>query len=319
MTNYTHYSDLSVSGKVSSSKQGDLIGSAATMPEASAANLGLSILYTGATSGGYVKNTVYTCVQDGSSYSWATAISPAADTSGLVPTSRKVAGHALTGDVTISASDVGAVPTGRTVNGKALSADITLSASDVGALASNGTAVKATADASGNNIADTYATKTTVPSAYQPKLTFDDTPTASSTNPVKSGGVKSYVDNGLSGKQDTLTFDSTPTANSANPVTSGGVKAAIDSAIADAGGVEIHTSISVSSWSSDATYSDYPYRASVAITGVTASDVAEVVFAVEQAVSGDYAPVCATYSGGVYLYSKVNDAITVPTIMVFKG
>jgi len=94
---------------------------------------------------------------------------------------------------------------------------------------------------------------------------------------------------------------------------------AIDSAIANAGGADIHTSISVSSWSSDATYSDYPYRASVAITGVTASDVAEVVFGVEQAVSGDYAPVCATYSGGVYLYAKRNDAITIPTILIFKG
>lgn len=34
----------------------------------------------------------------------------------------------------------------------------------------------------------------------------------------------------LEGKQDALTFDTTPTANSTNPVTSGGVKAAIDDA-----------------------------------------------------------------------------------------
>lgn len=34
-----------------------------------------------------------------------------------------------------------------------------------------------------------------------------------------------------SGKQDALTFDSTPTAGSTNPVTSGGVKSAIDSAV----------------------------------------------------------------------------------------
>ena len=32
----------------------------------------------------------------------------------------------------------------------------------------------------------------------------------------------------IQGKQSTLTFDSTPTANSTNPVTSGGVKAALD-------------------------------------------------------------------------------------------
>ena len=40
---------------------------------------------------------------------------------------------ALSGNITLSASDVGAVPTGRTVNGKALSTNISLSYSDVGA------------------------------------------------------------------------------------------------------------------------------------------------------------------------------------------
>jgi len=53
----------------------------------------------------------------------------------------------------------------------------------------------------------------------QTLLTFDDTPTANSNNPVKSGGIK----NALDGKQNSLTFDSTPTENSTNPVTSGGV------------------------------------------------------------------------------------------------
>lgn len=75
----------------------------------------------------------------------------------------------------------------------------------------------------------------------------------------------------------------------------------------------------VSSWSSDNTYSDYGYRASIPITGVTASDVAWVTFDVAEATSGDYAPVCQTYAGGVYIYSKVNTSTTVPTITVFKG
>lgn len=38
------------------------------------------------------------------------------------------------------------------------------------------------------------------------------------------------VNDALAGKQNVLTFDSTPTADSTNPVTSGGVKAAIDDA-----------------------------------------------------------------------------------------
>lgn len=67
----------------------------------------------------------------------STALSAKADTSalsGYVPTSRTVAGKALSSNVTLTASDVGAVPTTRTVAGKALSDDITLAASDVGAV-----------------------------------------------------------------------------------------------------------------------------------------------------------------------------------------
>lgn len=53
----------------------------------------------------------------------------------------------------------------------------------------------------------------------QDVLTFDNEPTASSDNPVKSGGIYAA----LAGKQDALTFDSIPTENSTNPVESGGV------------------------------------------------------------------------------------------------
>lgn len=55
-------------------------------------------------------------------------------------------------------------------------------------------------------------------------VTVDTTPTANSTNPVQSGGVKAALD----GKQNALTFDSAPTANSDNPVKSSGIKAALD-------------------------------------------------------------------------------------------
>ena len=51
----------------------------------------------------------------------------------------------------------GFVPVTRTVNNKSLSENIVLSAGDVGALALDGTAAKATADAEGNNISQTYA------------------------------------------------------------------------------------------------------------------------------------------------------------------
>lgn len=57
------------------------------------------------------------------------------DLDSYVPTSTKINNKALTGNISLSASDVGAVPTSRTVNGKALSGNISLGAEDVGALA----------------------------------------------------------------------------------------------------------------------------------------------------------------------------------------
>ena len=61
----------------------------------------------------------------------------------------------------------------------------------------------------------------------QDTLTFDNTPTQNSNNPVKSGGIKTALD----GKQNSLTFDTTPTASSSNPVTSGGIKTYTDKKI----------------------------------------------------------------------------------------
>lgn len=66
---------------------------------------------------------------------------------------------------------------------------------------------------------DDVANKKYVSDNYQTKLTFDNTPTQSSNNPVTSGGVYTA----LAGKQDNLTFDNVPTANSDNPVKSGGI------------------------------------------------------------------------------------------------
>lgn len=65
---------------------------------------------------------------------------------------------------------------------------------------------------------DTYA---------QSASAWDTTPTASSTNPVTSGGIKTALD----AKQNTLSWDTAPTASSTNPVTSGGIKTYTDQKI----------------------------------------------------------------------------------------
>lgn len=77
-------------------------------------------------------------------------------------------------------------------------------------------------------------------------------------------------------------------------------------------------SIAASAWSANTTMSGYSYRASIAITGCTADHVPVVTFDNAQAVSGNYCPVAETYAGGVYIWSKVNTAITVPSVIAVK-
>lgn len=78
--------------------------------------------------------------------------------------------------------------------------------------------------------------------------------------------------------------------------------------------------IATSAWASDTTYTEYPYRASVALPPITAVSFVEIVFSPADAISGNFAPVCDTYNGGVYLYAKAvpDAAITIPTIVVWR-
>lgn len=76
------------------------------------------------------------------------------------------------------------------------------------------------------------------------------------------------------------------------------------------------TNVSASSWVSDSTYADYGYKCELSCSGVTSSMFAQVVFAPTEADSGNYATVCLTGSGTVTIYSKVNDTITIPSIVV---
>ncbi len=72
--------------------------------------------------------------------------------------------------------------------------------------------------------------------------------------------------------------------------------------------------VSVSNWVADNTYADYGYRAEIANTKITSNSVVSVIYNVTEALSGNYAPVCQTIDGAIYIYSKVNTAITIPTI-----
>ena len=71
---------------------------------------------------------------------------------------------------------------------------------------------------------------------------------------------------------------------------------------------------------SDNTYTDYPYRAAIAVNGVTINMIPEIIFDVVDAIGGNYSPVAQTYNGGVYIYaaSPPDNNLTIPTIIVWR-
>ena len=80
-------------------------------------------------------------------------------------------------------------------------------------------------------------------------------------------------------------------------------------------------SVAASAWVGDSTYAAYPYAASIACSGVTASYVPEVVFGATEAASGNFAPVALSGSGTVKIYAatKPTAAITVQSITCIKA
>lgn len=82
-----------------------------------------------------------------------------------------------------------------------------------------------------------------------------------------------------------------------------------------------NTVVPTSAFVADTTYEDFGYRAAVALAGVLAIDIPEVMFGMAEAISGNFAPVAVSYDGGVYIYAAdVPDAaITIPTIICWRG
>lgn len=74
----------------------------------------------------------------------------------------------------------------------------------------------------------------------------------------------------------------------------------------------------VSFWINDSVYADFPYRGCIPCEGVTEEMFTEVVFPVEEAMSGEFAPVCQSYNGGVYIWAAVHKSMTIPTITAWR-
>lgn len=116
-----------------------------------------------------------------------------------------------------------------------------------------------------------------------------------------------------------FTADNAPTSASNNLITSGAVYTAVNGK-QNSNIYMQSVSVAAGDWGShsDSLFSSYSYRAAIANANVTESMFAMVTFSPTEAMSGNYAPACQTYAGGIYIYSKVNTAITIPTIAIFR-
>ena len=72
--------------------------------------------------------------------------------------------------------------------------------------------------------------------------------------------------------------------------------------------------VTVSNWVADTTYADFPYKGSIFNDKIKSSTVMYVIFNLADATSGIYCPVCNTENGVLYIYSKNNNSVTIPTI-----
>lgn len=76
--------------------------------------------------------------------------------------------------------------------------------------------------------------------------------------------------------------------------------------------------VAASDWVASTEFADFAYEAKIALSDfVNFSSIPQVVFGLTEATSGNYAPICKAGDKGVYIYSKVNTAITLPTIVTF--
>lgn len=82
-----------------------------------------------------------------------------------------------------------------------------------------------------------------------------------------------------------------------------------------------NVTVPVSAWAADTTYPQYPYRATVTASGVTANHYCEIVFSLNDATSGYFAPICESIADGIYIYATAIPiaAITIPTIKATKA
>ena len=147
--------------------------------------------------------------------------------------------------------------------------------------------------------------------------------------------VKQYVDEQLDSKQDTLIAGENITIVGNVISSTGGTVEHDDTLNKNINSLFLHATQaqhdrwtnnytykiedkSVSSWVASTKYVDFAFEAQINIADLSEVDFVNVVFGVNEAVSGNYASAIEQYAGYILVFSKVNTAITIPTISVTK-
>lgn len=138
-------------------------------------------------------------------------------------------------------------------------------------------------------------------------VTVDSTFSTTSENPVKNKVLTAAIGT------ETLTTQATTLRGAVNKLKSG-----LDSKVSSIKATNV--TIATSAWITDPedTSSDFPKRAAITMAGVTASMFPQVAFNVDDALSGNYAPVAKCGAGVVYIYASEipSSAVTIPSVCV---
>ena len=259
---------------------------------------------------------------------------------GAVPTSRTVNSKPLSSNISLTASDVGALSSSTTVTNVSFASDTSANAYPILMKNSTGSTTTSGGTKFNTGVTITPSTGTVTATTFSGKLSGNATSATTATtasNYASTGTIKTALD----GKQATVTGGATTilsnnlTASRAlisdasgkvvvSSVSStelgylDGVTSAIQTQLnAKQSKIISASNISVpaSAWATGHADGDFIYRASITLTGCTASMIPAVVFSTSDAISGDYSPVCESASNAIYIWSKKKVAITVLTAL----